>query len=99
MTKKLAELGSVEQELVEENDYDFSETRVLSPATRSSKYSLTPLNSKKARTGRTMRVSGTGRRVARSGYDREERKPSVNDSSLIVEDRQVTISSGAMYPE
>jgi hypothetical protein len=63
-------------------------------ATRSSKYSLTPLNQKDVRTGRTERVEGGGRRLARSGQDRGDWNPSESDSRLVNVERTVTIASG-----
>ena len=68
-------------------------------ATKSSKYSVTPLNEKDERKGRTERVLGDGCRVARSGQDRGDWNPSVSLSRLVNAERIVTIALGEMYPE
>ena len=63
----------------------------------SSKYSVSPLKSKKL--GKTTRVNGGGCRLARWTRDRGCWNPSSSDSSLGSMDRQGTIVSGAKYPE
>ena len=68
-------------------------------ATRSSKYSLAPLNEKCVRTGRAKRVLGGGRWLAGSGQDRGDSNPSERSSSLVNVDMAATIPSGEMYPE
>src|SRR6266849_3208417 len=64
-------------------------------ATRTSKYSLAPLNSMLARLGRIERVIG-GRRFSLSGRDREDRNSRESSSSLDNAERQVAIVSGEM---
>jgi hypothetical protein len=68
-------------------------------ATRSSRYSLTPLNRKLVRSGRIECVIGGGRRLSLSGRDREDRNSRERLSRLVNTERQVAIASGEMYPE
>ena len=68
-------------------------------ATKSSKYSVTPLNIKDERKGRTERVAGGGCRVARSGQDRGDSNPSISSSRLVNAERIVTIALGEVYSE
>jgi hypothetical protein len=67
--------------------------------TRSSKYSLTPLNPNDVRTGRTECVEGGGRRLAWSGQDRGDWNRSKRSLRLVNVERTETIASGEMYPE
>src|SRR6266566_530312 len=59
-------------------------------ATRSSKYSLTPLNQKKVRAGKGERVCGCGRRT---GRDRGDLNPIQRPLRLVNVERQRTIAS------
>src|SRR6266478_592426 len=68
-------------------------------ATRSSKYSLIPLNRNLESAGRRVRVNGGGRRLSRTGRDGGDWNPSLNCSSLVNAERQERIASGEMYPE
>src|SRR5216683_6745133 len=74
---------------------DFSDG-VSIRATRSPKYSETPLKSKWVREGRMVRVGGGFSRERRG---RGDRNPRNSDSSLVSAERQATIASGEMYPE
>src|ERR1700761_7559664 len=65
-------------------------------ATRSSKYSDSPRNSKKVRAGRTGRATGGGR--IRSGLGENSWNLMVNLSSLGKAAKHVTIFSGEMQP-
>src|ERR1700684_4298106 len=67
--------------------------------TKSSKYSVTPLNVKLVRTRRAERVEGGGSRLARSGQDRGDLNPRERCSMLVNVERTVTIASGGKYPE
>src|SRR6267154_38976 len=68
-------------------------------ATRSSRYSLAPLNLKRARAGRTQRVGGGRRRVCLSGRGRGDSKSRNSLSRRVNAEKPVTIASGEMYPE
>src|SRR5579863_5191892 len=68
-------------------------------ATSSSKYSVTPLNTRRERVGRIVRACGSRVCLALSGRDQGDRKSRESDSSRVRADRQVTIASGEMYPE
>ena len=68
-------------------------------ATRSSRYSPTPLNEKVVRTGRTERVEGGRRLLAWSGQDRGDWNLMESSSRPVNAERAVTIASGEMYPE
>ncbi|KAH9970338.1 hypothetical protein BJV74DRAFT_867249 [Russula compacta] len=65
-------------------------------ATKSSKYSLTPLKEKWKSAGRTARVGGG--RLIRSGRDRGDWNLMERYSRLGNVARQVAIASGEMYP-
>ena len=68
--------------------------------TRSSKYSLAPLNPKRERARRTERICGGGKRFSGSGQDRGDSKLSRNSLRLLFDaDRPETTASGEMYPE
>src|SRR5579863_1349764 len=67
---------------------------VLIRATRSSKYSLTPLNAKYVTVGRTVRVGGSEFIWGARGYW----NPMKSSSRLSNAARQLTIISGEMYP-
>ncbi len=67
--------------------------------TRSSKYSLAPLNVIVLRSGRIERVIGGGRWLSLSGRDREDENPRERVSRLVNRERHVAIASGEMYPE
>jgi hypothetical protein len=68
-------------------------------ATRSSNYSLAPLNSNRVRAGRTVRTDGGGRRLSRrSGRDRGDSNSIVRDLRLVNAARLVASVSGENVP-
>jgi hypothetical protein len=67
--------------------------------TRISRYSLTPLNSKRVRPGRVMRVGGGKRRPSWSGREKGVSNPMLTYLRLAITAKPATIASGEMYPE
>jgi len=66
---------------------------------RSSKYSLTPLNMKAVRAGRTVRVGGGGHcDVGFLGNELLDSKLMLTDRSLVNVARDAAIASGEIYP-
>ena len=70
-------------------------------ATRSSKYSMTPLNVSEVRKGRPDLASRGGRRLVLSGQDRGGEKQRLRSRRLVNVERVMStgIASGEKYPE
>ena len=97
--EKLREMRSFEYELMKQG-YGQGWSRGASiRATRSSKYSMTPLNLKSVRAGRMVSVNGGGRRCSVSGRDCGDLYSTISVLSLVNVERQATIISGGMYPD